>query len=159
MTPKISHLTAVAGAALLLAVPAAWGKGQLPTTVSPEAMHEDGFDQAVAKSVALWMAEDGFDRAVAAANERDTAIPLRSNSVENNLGNPRMVLRSDFVESAIAAGRPDATPSDGPVAQTTSSAREIEWPQVGIGFGIGILLALGIGLAMRLTRIRPLAHG
>jgi hypothetical protein len=38
------------------------------------------------------------------------------------------------------------------------SGTEIEWPQVGVGLGLGIMLALGPWLAMRITRIRPLAH-
>jgi hypothetical protein len=41
---------------------------------------------------------------------------------------------------------------------STDSGRELEWPQIGVGFGIGILLAIGLMLALRMTRIRPLAH-
>jgi len=44
-----------------------------------------------------------------------------------------------------------------PVA-TTSSGREIDFPQLGIGLGIGVLLALGLYLAVRFTRVRPVAH-
>jgi hypothetical protein len=41
---------------------------------------------------------------------------------------------------------------------TTSSGRELEWPQLGIGFAIGLMLALGLGLALRALHVRPLAH-
>lgn len=156
MTPKISHLTAVAGAALLLAVPAAWGKGQLPTTVSPDAMHEDGFDQAVAKSVALWMAEDGFDRAVAAKLAQQSK-PITSPDAVDRYNAATLAQRSS---GSFAMDDRLREPVDVPVSTSaTSSGSGIEWPQIGLGFGVGILLALGIGLAMRLTRIRPLAHG
>jgi hypothetical protein len=40
----------------------------------------------------------------------------------------------------------------------TSSGNEIEWPQVAIGFGIGVALMFGLWLALRVTRIRQLAH-
>jgi hypothetical protein len=50
-------------------------------------------------------------------------------------------------------------PSDLPTyVVTTSSGREVEWPQIGIGFGFGIVLMFGVALALRVTRIRPLAH-
>ncbi len=52
-----------------------------------------------------------------------------------------------------------ANPSNVPVATSpVSSGTEIEWPQIGVGLGLGIMLALGLWLAMRITRIRPLAH-
>jgi hypothetical protein len=40
----------------------------------------------------------------------------------------------------------------------TDSGREIDVPQIGIGLGLGVLLALGLYLAVRLTRVRPIAH-
>jgi hypothetical protein len=53
--------------------------------------------------------------------------------------------------------RLDPTAGSEPVT-ATSSARDIEWSQLGIGFGIGLVLALGMYLAARYTRIRPVAH-
>lgn len=41
---------------------------------------------------------------------------------------------------------------------TTSSGRDVEWPQIGIAFGIGLVLTLGLFLALRLRHSRPLAH-
>jgi len=64
----------------------------------------------------------------------------------------------DTVSGPVRDDRFNLEPTTVPVAVTTGSGREIEWPQVGIGFGVGILLALGLVLAMRATRIRPLAH-
>ena len=43
-------------------------------------------------------------------------------------------------------------------AVSGSSDSEIEWPQLGIGFGLGILLVVGLWLAMRMTKVRGLAH-
>ena len=43
-------------------------------------------------------------------------------------------------------------------AATISTARDVEWLQIGMGFGGGILLALGLFLAMRMTRVRQAAH-
>jgi hypothetical protein len=40
----------------------------------------------------------------------------------------------------------------------TGSGSDRDWSQLGIGFGLGLLLAVGLFLAMRMTRVRPLAH-
>ena len=41
---------------------------------------------------------------------------------------------------------------------SANSGSEIEWQQLGIGFGLGILLVAGVWLAMRMTKVRGLAH-
>ncbi|MBA3565569.1 MAG: hypothetical protein M3Q67_07265 [Actinomycetota bacterium] len=140
MTPKTSLVTVVAVA--LVAVPAAWGKGQA-ITAPP-----DVFERAVAaqhRSTAI-VSPDAVDRAVAAR--------LASQSASQP--NPRAMLASDSVHSALAANAATLTSPDS--VTSNGSGRELEWPQIGIGFGVGILLALGLFLAMRYTRIRTLAH-
>lgn len=50
-------------------------------------------------------------------------------------------------------------PADLPVSvPSTSSGRELEWPQVGLGLGLGLALAFGLLLTVRYTRTRPLAN-
>ena len=62
------------------------------------------------------------------------------------------------------AGYSDAGERSGPIVsppEVTVSAdtgSRLEWPELGIGFGFGILLAVGLFLAMRMTKVRPLAH-
>jgi hypothetical protein len=73
----------------------------------------------------------------------------------------------DAFERAVAQGRPSVVAADShqrfdpgtPVSvPAVTSGSEVEWPQIGIGFGVAILLGIGVFAAMRLTRIRPVAH-
>jgi hypothetical protein len=57
----------------------------------------------------------------------------------------------DGPERAVLPAAPVQTAS-------SDSGRQIEWQQLGIGFGLGILLVAGLWLAMRVTKVRPLAH-
>ena len=146
---------------------------------TPEAMHEDGFDRAVAAQAAIWMAEDGFDRAVAAADRLSQPALRHSDSVEGALAQSRaqsIALRhSDSIDGALAQSRAQSTALrhsdsvDGALAaanasqdriavQSTGSGAEIEWPQIGIGLSVGVLLGIGLLLAVRATRIRRFAH-
>jgi hypothetical protein len=186
MTPKFSLVTLVAGAALVFAVPAAFGEGKLAGSLEPamaKAMAEDGFDHAVAAKLALQSKAGAYRD----ANERPGATKpavqssvsryrdaFERTGVKQELGssvagyrdaNERVVVQNQGLESSVGTYR-DANErvvggrpeSSVPVSDTSiGSGREIEWPQIGIGFGIGILLGLGLWLAMR-TRIRPLAH-
>jgi hypothetical protein len=43
-------------------------------------------------------------------------------------------------------------------AAATVSAREIEWPQLGLGFGLGLALALALAVGMRFVHVRRPAH-
>jgi hypothetical protein len=43
-------------------------------------------------------------------------------------------------------------------SDAAGSGSERDWSQLGIGLGLGLLLAVGLFLAMRMTRVRPLAH-
>lgn len=97
-------------------------------------MAEDGFDRAVATSLALAVAEDA-------------KLALQSSS--------QSMFRRAFDPDLF---RVDAVSAAAPISVTDSSPR-IAWLQIGISFGIGILLTLGLWLAVRLTRTRSLAHG
>ena len=165
MTPKFSLITLIAGAALVFAVPAAFGEGRLAGSLEPamaKAMAEDGFDHAVAAKLALQSKVGAYRD----ANERPGATKV---VVQSSLSGYRDAFERTSVKpeagssvtgyrdanERVAGGRPQ---SSVPVSDTSiGSGREIDWPQIGIGFGIGILLGLGLLLATR-TRIRPLAH-
>ena len=135
MTPKTFITVVLAGAVLTLGAQAAMAG------TAPDPMVEDGFDSAVATSVALAMAEDGFDHAVVAK----LALQSSPQSMFRRAFDPDL-FRADAVSAAAPVSAPDSSP-------------QIAWLQIGIGFGVGILLALGLGLAVRLTRTRSLAHG
>jgi hypothetical protein len=138
MTPKISFITAVVGAAFVLAVPAfadSWGADQNQTTVH---VSPDLVDRAVlVRQQELSSMLDARERSFAAKSDPTTLV-------------------------APDPGRDDRfrlDPSSIPTpAATISSAHAIEWLQVGIGFGGGALLVTGLFLAMRMTRLRQPAH-
>ena len=157
MTPKFSFIIAIAGVALLAAVPA-WGKGQ---PVEPQ------WEQALeARSDALnRMHGLGDNRPVVSVPDSHDFLG-QADTTYIDAG--ERALRVGRVEQAGPIETPGLfggddnvrlDPADVPVSTpTVSSGREIEWPQIGIGIGFGIVLVLGLMLALRGTRIRPLAH-
>jgi hypothetical protein len=138
MTPKISFIITIVGVALVLAAPAfgdAWGADQNQATVR---VSPDLADRvAAARQQELTSMLDGRERSFAAKSVAMTVTTL----------DPVRDDRFRLDPSSIA------TP-----AATISTARDVEWLQIGMGFGGGILLALGLFLAMRMTRVRQAAH-
>lgn len=164
MTPKISHITAVAAAAFALAAPAAWG-GPYP----------DAFERAVSARETgrsgLASMPDAFERAVLASQRGPgRAVPADAHgraALAGDRGQPAVSTYPDAFERHAYAGstlrvvsdsHQRATPASTPVAGPVSTGRDIEWPQIAIGFGIGVLLSLALMTALRLGRTRPLAH-
>ena len=138
MTPKISFITAIVGAALVLAVPAfgdSWGADQNQATarVSPDLADR----VAAASQQELTSMLDARERSLAAKSVATT------------------VTTSDPVRDDRFRLDPSSIPTP---AATISTARDVEWLQIGIGFGGGIVLAIGLFLAMRMTRVRQAAH-
>jgi hypothetical protein len=138
MTPKISFITAVVGAALVLAVPAfgdSWGADQNQATVrvSPDLADRVG----AARQQELTSMLDARERSIAAKSAATRVVspdPVRDDR-----------FRLD----------PSSIPAP---AATIGTAGDVEWRQIGIGFGGGVLLAIGLFLAMRMTRVRQTAH-
>ena len=60
----------------------------------------------------------------------------------------------DAFERTVISSTREASP----VPVETTSAGEVDWPQIGLGAGLGLLLGLGFVVAIRFVRIRPLAH-
>jgi len=164
MTRKFSLITLIAGAALVFAVPAAFGEGRLagsvePVLAQPDPMIEDGFAQAVAAKQALGVGNyrDAHERGAAIEPQWLKALNARSEGLNKQYG------LGEFATGTTASNYKDAferaVPPQGSVqVSATSSGTEIDWPQVGAGLGIGLLLALGLGLIMRVVHIRPFAH-
>ena len=178
MSPKISLIITVAGAALVLGVPAAWGN------------HQYGDEFYRAEPATVRVSPDLVDRAVAAEQNRlSSMLDARERALGENLGKKVSPLDArerafgakldvqlssgpypDVIDRAVQARGTTRAPvgdsdrfridhSSVPVpGPATSSGRELEWPQIGIAFGMGILLAFGLWLTVRRTRIRPLAH-
>ena len=176
MTPKLSLITAaVAGAALLLAAPAI---AQVQPQQSPDAADATvatapsfnylGADWAgSASSSSPNRSPDVVDAALADTpsfnyvgstymdtNERSTtfAPDALERAVANTLTQPNRVISGDDHIRLDPADLPTYVPT------TTTSGREVEWPQIGIGLGLGMFLTLSVLLAMRSTRVRRLAH-
>ena len=145
MTRRITLITAIAAAALVVGVPAAFGDPW-------------GADRQDSPSVVG--SPDLADRVIAARQKEQVAM---LDARERSLG----TLRDDVSTPTVVTYRPlvgdggDRFTIDGrstPVTVAASgSGREIEWPQIGFGVLLGIVLALGLMLVMR-TRSRELAH-
>lgn len=145
----------------------------------------DASDRATQSQVGLY--PDAIERAVNAKLAAQSTVNRYSDAVDRAVVGPDFWNYDSRTGKKTSNASPDVVPSDlahlfapprsqvrlvghidryeldlpnGPVAEpTTSSGREIEWPQVGIGFGIGMVLLLGLILAARFTRGRPFAHG
>lgn len=181
---RISIVTAIVGASLVLGVPAAWSQAQ-SDAVERAVLAREQSQRAGLGTIG----PDAFERAVLALQVRPAApaypdahsrtfsgsaiatLPRypdafeRAVITETRSGAPVGHV-ADAFERAVLAGTPSVLvdshgrvePISTPVSTPVASGRTIEWPQVGIGFSVGLLLALGLGMALRLTRIRPLAH-
>ena len=195
MTPRFSLITAISGAALVLAVPAAWGDSWFADQQAGVRVSPDLVDRAVAAEQARlsnilpdlndraesryqatqvfpdlddraegrWPALDQNNQTVSMLDQREQAFGAKREAQLTSGQYP------DVIERAVTAKGPARTyvgddrfriePTNVPVqVSAPSSGSELDWSQLGIGFGMGILLALGLFLAVRLTRIRPLAH-
>jgi hypothetical protein len=137
MTPKISFITAVVGAALVFAVPAfgdSWGadRNQSTVHVSPDLV--DRVDAARQQELSSML------------DARERSLAVKSDAT---------IVSTDPVRDDRFRLDPTSIPTP---AAAISSARDVEWLQIGIGFGGGILLAFGLFLATRTTRVRQPAH-
>jgi hypothetical protein len=161
----------LAGAALTVGAQAAFAMSDASdrATQSQVGLYPDAIDRAVNATLASQSTvnryPDAVDRAVVGRDfwnydsrtgkKTSNASPgVASSDLANLFAPPRSQVR--------LVGHIDRYELDLPTgnvaASTSGSGREIEWPQLGIGFGVGLLLALGLFLAVRMTRIRPLAH-
>ena len=155
MTRRISLTIGVAVVALGVGVPTALGKGQPPSAVDYFKANELATLVQSGES-ALTGYRDAFERGNVAGDELGVATYRDAfergaqvgvgTGLESNVGSYR---------DAFERSNPQTTPV---TAAPVGSGTEIEWQQVGIGLALGVALMLGLWLAMRITRIRPLAH-
>jgi hypothetical protein len=159
MTRTISLIIGIATAALVVAVPTAFGEGRIGSLqVQSDTTYVDANERG-----ALVNSTQPTVGAYTDAHERGTLQPSGVESLQSTYvdANERVgVTPISSPEPSIYrdGGERGTIPAGTVAVVATGSGSEIDWPQVGIGFGVGILLALGLLLAMRFTRIRPLAH-
>ena len=161
MTRKTAFITVVA-TALVVAAPA-WGKGQpVDQSQYSNLAQTDAHDRAFAVQQRSFPSGDDhvlFDSSSTstpmldagergAAIGRDQMVPV--DVVLPAIATTRVLSGDDHVRIDVS-DLPASVPS-------TSSGRELEWPEIGLGLGLGIALALGLFLTVRYTRARPLAH-
>jgi hypothetical protein len=96
---------------------------------------------------------DAGERAIRVQDTGPAIVPDALERAVANTGTDGFVKGDDFVRID-----PADLPTVVPVATTSPTGTEVQWPQIGIGFGIGVLLMLGLALTWRLTRVRTLAH-
>ena len=139
MTRTISIITAVAGLALVVAVPAL-GQGQAVPQNDAPIVSPDAVDRA---------AEAGLSQqATLATSGRGLVFDdHRSDTGIQSAG--RSLVFDDYRVDPV--GQPVQVVASG-------TGDELEWPQVGLGLGLGLALALGLFLTVRYTRAHPLAH-
>src|SRR6266516_1208487 len=137
MTRRILIISAVVGAALMLAVPAARGNGQ------PSRDAGDATSARLALGSPLVVRDTG-DAVAARLALRSSPSPL--------------VIRD--AGDAVAAKLTFQSPpeSSTPEQLRTGSGREIDWAQLVIGFGVGMFFVLGVMLTIRVSRSHGLAH-
>lgn len=162
MTRKTAFITVVA-TALVVAAPA-WGKGQpVDQSQYSNLAQTDAHDRAFAVQQRSF--PSGDDHVLIDSSSTSTPY-LDAHERGAAIGRDQMV-PVDVAVPAIATTRVLSGDdhvridvSDLPVvpAPSTSSGRELEWPEIGLGLGLGIALALGLFLTVRYTRARPLAH-
>ena len=184
MTRTISLISAIAGLALVLAVPA-FGQGQQDfwnydesgnkvTNTSPGLAPQDLASLYSGEGSGLQspiVSPDAVDRAVAAKQLQAAATVPSPDVVERavaarNTAGRNLVFDDHRIGNGLTStGRmlvfdnhriePSTSPSE---IGVTGSGRDIEWPQIGLAFGLGIVLMLGLVMVMRLAGNRPLAH-
>jgi hypothetical protein len=176
MTLRIITITAVVGAALVLAVPVAWGNGQpyrddgdatsakLALQSSPLVIRDAG-DSTAAK-FALQSSppviRDTGDATAARLALQSSPLVIRDTgdavAAKLALQSSPLVIRDagDAVTAKLALQSSPASSSRDELS--TGSGREIDWAQLGIGSGVGMFSVLGVILGVRVIRSRRLAH-
>ena len=182
MTRTISLIIGITATVLSVGVAPALGEGRLAGSLEPaqataiekpqstpivseRVPMAQSFKAELARNTALnrkyglgEFASNGYRDAHERVVEPQSLIAerLRSEGLNQLYGLGDFATSNGYVDAHERAVPPvSATPIT--VAPTVSD-RDIEWPQLGIGFGVGLLLAFGLFLAMRMTRVRPLAH-
>jgi len=157
MTRKTAFITVVATALVLVAP--AWGA--VDPSQGSELAQTDAHERAFAVQQNSFPAGDDH----VLIQSRSSSTPyLDAHERGLAIGREQMV-PVDAVPAVATTGvisgddHVRIDPADLPVSvPSTSSGRELEWPQVGLGLGLGLALALGLFLTVRYTRARPLAH-
>lgn len=148
MTRRITLVTAVAAAALVAGVPAAFADPW-------------GADRQDSPSVVG--SPDLADRVIAARQkELATMLDARERSYSERW-NVQVQPATDsatrsFNHFIANDNRFRPRPTSPTVAVSASSGSEIEWPQIGFGAVLGSMVVLGLMIALRAARSRQLAH-
>jgi hypothetical protein len=137
MTSRISLIIGIAVTALAFGVPTAFAEGRLAGSLEPEQSVSTGVSRPDSHDI-VRPADNGYIDASDRARRINTVVPTA------------------YLDAFERSAPPKAsTPIS---SEASGSGSERDWSQLGIGFGLGLLLAVGLFLAMRMTRVRPLAH-
>ena len=145
MTPKISLIIGIAVTALAVGVPAAFADGR----------YSDSHERSGAVATTQNSSPDWFERAAAAAIRDANGVAAYHDGGERVLVVQQPTTLAGYSDAGERSG-PIVSPPEVTVSADTGTG--LEWPELGIGFGFGILLAVGLFVAMRMTKVRPLAH-
>jgi hypothetical protein len=175
MTPRIPATIAAVGAALALAVPAAWGSepyrdhgdatdAKLVLQFPSSNFLSDHGDATQAKlqsrlllqSPPMEVIRDHGDATQAKLTWLSSPVVARENSQRVEGRSAPLIVRDhgDAEQAKLAAQ--SSSISVGEVE--SSSGWEPNWSQLAIGFGLGVLLAAGLYFGMRVAKVRQPAH-
>jgi hypothetical protein len=152
MTSRITLITGIAVTALAFGVPTALGEGRLAGS-----LEQDGVSFFYANERAT-IGSGSVPTVVSRPDSHDIVRSATNGYID---ASDRARRINTIVATAyLDAHERSAPPKGSPALSTeaTGSGSDRDWPQLGIGFGLGLLLAGGLFLAMRMTKVRPLAH-
>jgi hypothetical protein len=152
MTPKISLIIGVAVTALAFGVPTAFGEGRLAGSPEP-----DGVSFFYANERAT-LAAQPISTTVSRPDSHDIIRQADNGYIDASDRARRIntVVPTAYLDAHERSAPPKGSPRVS--TESPSSGSEFDWAQLGIGFGLGLLLAAGLFLAMRMTKVRRLAH-
>jgi hypothetical protein len=152
MTSKITLIIGVAVTALAFGVPTALGEGRLAGS-----LEQDGVSFFYANERAT-IGSGSVPTIVSRPDSHDIVRPATNGYIDASDRARRIntVVPTAYLDAHERSAPP--TGSQPSSSDAAGSGSDRDWSQLGIGFGFGLLLAVGLFLAMRMTRVRPLAH-
>ena len=151
MTSRISLIIGIAVTALAFGVPTALGEGRLAGSPEPSVAASYANERAtpVQQSTSIGVSRPDTHDIVRPATNGYLDASDRARRIN-------IVVPTAYLDAHERSAAPKG--SQAVATEVPDSANGPDWSQLGTGFGLGLLLAVALFVAMRMTRVRPLAH-